>query len=46
MKKTGIVRNGEERLPRTNPKISVTSFVVCVAIVAMAVLNQYLSGQY
>jgi hypothetical protein len=27
-------------------KISITSFVVWVAIVVMAVVNQYLSGQY
>jgi hypothetical protein len=30
----------------TSAKVSVTSFLVCVAIVLMAVVNQYLSGQY
>jgi hypothetical protein len=30
---------------RTN-KVSFASFLVCVAIVAMAVVKQYLSGQY
>jgi hypothetical protein len=31
---------------KTNAKVSITSFLVCVGIVLMAVVNQYLSGQY
>jgi hypothetical protein len=31
---------------RTTSKVSITSFLVCVAIIVMAVVNQYLSGQY
>jgi hypothetical protein len=31
---------------KTSGKVSFTSFLVCAAIVLMAVVNQYLSGQY
>lgn len=30
---------------RTATKVSISSFLVCIAIVVMAVVNQYLSGQ-